>query len=397
MEETPEAEGGTVVAQRSTPQTEEEAAVILQSNYRGYRERKKVKERCKGHAAVAQNPAPEVAAGVQCNPLDVETDTVVPQSSPPHTEEQAAVILQSNYRGYRERKKVREKHKETAKEGPSPAQTLKPDDNPVQNNSPQEVEAGIDQKDTASDLAQTTLLDQKTLDEKKEILPHRGKSSIKQKPPGDLVEEDTKQALSNDVSEKGSIRWESETSQKTLQEMSGTDEKNQISVLPNDGRPERGSLKHGRTISCENKASIRRGSVRGSQKHIEASKQNSGDKEKAALVIQSNYRGYRRRGQLRKEGKLPCENPERAHNELKGRGNSQNPASKAGKEKQMCSAQPEGPKNVIRDGAEKERSDLAAFSRQVRGSQRKNCFCCVFCLFCISLSLSYTCAHSKSC
>ncbi|KAJ6666746.1 hypothetical protein lerEdw1_020470, partial [Lerista edwardsae] len=356
-EETPEAEGGTAVAPNTPPRTEEEAAVILQSTYRGYRERKKVKEQGKGGAALAQNPDPEVeadTAAVQSNPPDVERCVVVPQSSPPQTEEQAAVILQSNYRGYRQRKKVREQGKDMAKEEPSSVQSLQP----VQNTA-QEVEAGIDQKDSLACPAQSISLEQKTPEENNGMLPHRGKSSVKQKPPGELLKEDTEQALSKDVPGKAP------TSQPTPQDVSGADEKNQAPLIPNEGRPERGSLKHGRTIPCENKASTRRGSMRGSHKHIEASKQTSGDKERAALVIQSNYRGYRRRGQLKKEGKLPCENQERAHNEPKGGGHSQNPASKAMKERQSTGAQSEAPKNAIRDGAEKERSDLAAFSKQI--------------------------------
>lgn len=371
-------EGGTAVAPNAPPRTEEEAAVILQSTYRGYRERKKVKEQGKGGVALAQNPDPEVevdTAGVQCNLPDVEQCTVVPQSPPSQTEEQAAVILQSNYRGYRKRKKVREQGKDMAKEEPSPVQNLQPANRPVQDPA-QKEEAGIDQKDSVAGSAQSISLEQKTPEENKGMLPHREKSSVKQKPPGELLKADTELALSKDVSDKVS------TSQPTPQDKSGTDEKNQVRLIPSESRPERGSLKHGRTISCENKASTRRGSVRGSQKHIEASKQTSGDKERAALVIQSNYRGYRRRGQLRKEGKLPCEHQERAHNELKGGGHSQNPASKAMKERQSAGAQAEGPKNAIRDGAEKERSDLAAFSRQVRPAERKKSFCHV-----ISLSI----------
>uniref|UniRef100_A0A8D2Q8J2 non-specific serine/threonine protein kinase n=1 Tax=Varanus komodoensis TaxID=61221 RepID=A0A8D2Q8J2_VARKO len=339
-----EAECDAAPVQKALPHTEEEAAVILQSNYRGYRERQRVKEQCKtiGSEEVAQS-----------SPAEVEGGAAEKSSAP--TEEEAAVILQSNYRGYRERKRVKEQCcKKIPKQVPASVQ-LAPQN--VQNRT-QEAEADTDQNNTA--LPQDiSYLDHKTLGEKKEMLPQGKGSSVKHK----LPEEDKKQATSNRLSKKASVKKVNELSQQAPQERSSAGEKQQASIVPHDSHLERGSRKQGQLIPSENKASLRKGSVRGFQKHIEASKPASADKEKAALVIQSNYRGYRRRGQLRKEGKLPCESQESTHGDPKaGGGPSQSPGSKATtKGRQSFGPQAGDPK----ERPYTERSDLAAFSRQI--------------------------------
>ncbi|XP_034985264.2 myosin-IIIa [Zootoca vivipara] len=336
-----EVEVNATVELKSPPHTEEEAAVILQSNYRGYRERKKFKdEQCRKLGSTDK---------VQTSPPEVHVSAAAVPKSPPQTEEEAAVVLQSNYRGYRERKKVKEQGgKNVAGPEPPSEQNLKP---------AQEAEAGVDQKAVAF----VADLDLKAPEEKEEVLPRKRQSSVKQK----LPEEDEKQAVSDCLPKKASIRKASESSQPTLHGRRGLEEQRPAPIVPHGSHLERGSLKHGQPPPCENKASVRKSSARGSQKHIEASKQTSGDKEKAALVIQSNYRGYRRRGQLRKEGKLPGRNQERAHHEGNGGGSSQNPGPKATMEMQRSSAEAEGSNDVPEDGPEKDKSDLAAFSRQI--------------------------------
>nr|XP_008110604.1 PREDICTED: myosin-IIIa [Anolis carolinensis] len=392
----PEVESETTAIRNSPPRTDEEAAVILQSNYRGYRERKKFKEQCEkkdgGHveqsslvdvedsSGAIQNTSPteeEAALVLQSNyrgyrerkkfkeqhkkmaSEEQSTSPAFVPNSPPHSEEEAAIILQSNFRGYRERKRVKQQCcNKTAETEPSSTQSLQLAENIVS-----DMEAGMDQQDTAAVLIQNiSCLDGKAPEENKETLFRRS-SSRKQKPP----EDDKKQSSPSPSSKKASIKKAGEASQQqSPQERRGTNEKNQTPVVLCDSHLERGSLKHSQPIPSENKANVRKGSLRGSQKHIEASKSASGDKEKAALVIQSNYRGYRRRGQLRKEGKLPCENQERAHSELRGSGRSQSPGCRATfKERRSSGTQVEGLNNVVKEDPEKEKSDLAAFSRQI--------------------------------
>uniref|UniRef100_A0A670JD63 non-specific serine/threonine protein kinase n=1 Tax=Podarcis muralis TaxID=64176 RepID=A0A670JD63_PODMU len=303
-------------------------------------------------AAVPKSP-PQTEEDVQIT--EMESNTAVGHNkSPPRSEEEAAVILQSNYRGYRERKKVKEQGgKNVAGPEPPSEQNLKP---------AQEAEAGVDQKGAASVVTQSISdLDLKAPEEKEEVLPRKRQSSVKQK----LPEEGEKKAISDGLPKKASIRKASESSQPTLHGRRGSEVQRPSPIVPHGSHLERGSLKHGQPPPFENKASVRKSSARGSQKHIEVSKQTSGDKEKAALVIQSNYRGYRRRGQLRKEGKLPGGNQERAHHEGNGGGSSQNPGPKATIARQRFSAEAEGSNDVPEDGPEKDKSDLAAFSRQI--------------------------------
>uniref|UniRef100_A0ABM5GNE3 non-specific serine/threonine protein kinase n=1 Tax=Pogona vitticeps TaxID=103695 RepID=A0ABM5GNE3_9SAUR len=401
-EQTPESEDRIAIVQNSAPCTEEEAAVILQSNYRGYLERKKFKEQLekKGASEVAQSLLSEDGADVRQNSSHTEEEAAVilqsnyrgyrerkkfkdqhkkmgcseekhnlspqfvggvavVQKSSPQTEEEAAIILQNTYRGYKERKRIKEQ--KMVERGPSSKQSFKRDEKTVQNTA-LETEAGMDQKDTATALTRSiSYLDQKAPDGNKEMLLRGGGPSAQQKPP----EEGKKQTSSSRSSRRGSIKKASEASRQGPQERGTANEKNKSPAIPCDSHQEKESLKQGQPIPCEHKANLRKGSLRGSLKHIEASKLASGDKEKAALVIQSNYRGYRRRGQLRKEGKLPCEHQAKAHSELKGGGPSQNLISNATKERQSSGAQAEGSKDILKDGPVKEKSDLAAFSRQI--------------------------------
>ncbi|XP_077159533.1 myosin-IIIa isoform X2 [Paroedura picta] len=335
----PEVEGSTAIDQ-SSPKVEVSTAVDQSSS-----------PEVEGNTAVAQRSSPEV-----------EVSSAVEQNSSPQSEEEAAIILQSNYRGYRERKMVKDQCKKKAEKQPSTKQSLKEAKKSTEKKVP-EAETRMDQNNVAAAHVPSIShdnVDQKTTMEDKEILPPAGKSSMKQKPPGQRSEEDKKQSDSSHVPLKASIKKASRSSQKIPLEISSTDEKSHIVVVTQDSHVERGSLKHGRIIPCENKGSVRKGSMRGSQKHTEASKQSSADKEKAALVIQSNYRGYRKRGQLKKEGELPCGNQEG-----KEGGHSHNLGSKVLKECRSSSAHMEGHKNILKDGAEKEKSDLTAFSRQI--------------------------------
>ncbi|XP_048367291.1 myosin-IIIa isoform X2 [Sphaerodactylus townsendi] len=365
------------------------AATTIQSHYRGFKDRKSFrrkresflkKEKAEIAAAKSERksdePKPEAEPGAateqilpevegntavgQSSSLEVEVSSAIEQSSSSQTEEEAAIVLQSKFRGYRERKKVKEQCKPKAERQLSMKQSFKEIRKSIQD-TVQEVEDGTDQTDIV--LARVPSishdrLDNKTSAEDKEMLPPAGKSSMKQKPPGELSEENKSQVDSSRMPQKASVKRANEPSQGIPLEISGTDENSHASIVTQDCHSERGSLKHGRTIPCENKGSIRKGSMRGSQKHTVASKQSSADKEKAALVIQSNYRGYRKRGQLKKEGKLPCGNQEG-----KSGVHSQNLSSKAVRERRSSGAHTEG--HVLKDGAEKEKSDLAAFSRQI--------------------------------
>ncbi|KAI4886958.1 hypothetical protein NFI96_032432, partial [Prochilodus magdalenae] len=96
LEETPE----------QAEHDEERAATVLQSNYRGHRERKRLKEQREGAEGATEPPAEELqeeeVPGVQ-QEQGKETGTEDGQ----YDEEQAAVKIQSNFRGYKDRKNLK--------------------------------------------------------------------------------------------------------------------------------------------------------------------------------------------------------------------------------------------------------------------------------------------------
>ncbi|KAJ0059753.1 hypothetical protein NL108_011248, partial [Boleophthalmus pectinirostris] len=122
--------------QVSNGEDEAKAAVVLQSNYRGYKERKKFKERKKtmagaeleiptetteeggsGEAETASEKAQEELTEtegdsvIENTPGDEETN----QDSNLEDETKAATVLQSNFRGHKERKRLQEEGKIPAK------------------------------------------------------------------------------------------------------------------------------------------------------------------------------------------------------------------------------------------------------------------------------------------
>uniref|UniRef100_A0A8C3MJ63 non-specific serine/threonine protein kinase n=1 Tax=Geospiza parvula TaxID=87175 RepID=A0A8C3MJ63_GEOPR len=128
---------------------------------------------------------------------------------------------------------------------------------------------------------------------------------------------------------------------------------------------ERNYLKREAAMPTGAKGITRKESLRRSSwKQAEAEKQGSEDKEKAAIVIQSNYRGYRRRGQLRKEGKLPCKSQEKTIKEPTEAIHVQNNNPQTTKDRESTSTEAEGSKTLKGD-SEKEACDLEAFSRQI--------------------------------
>uniref|UniRef100_A0A8C3EKV5 non-specific serine/threonine protein kinase n=1 Tax=Corvus moneduloides TaxID=1196302 RepID=A0A8C3EKV5_CORMO len=128
---------------------------------------------------------------------------------------------------------------------------------------------------------------------------------------------------------------------------------------------ERNHLKREAGMPTGGKGITRKESLRrGSWKQAEAEKQGSEDKEKAAVVIQSNYRGYRRRGQLRKEGKLPCKSQEKTVKEPTEAIHVQNNNPQSTKGRESIRTEVEDSKTLKGD-PEQEACDLAAFSRQI--------------------------------
>ncbi|MBN3277259.1 MYO3A protein, partial [Polyodon spathula] len=103
--------GGTESGgQQQDDEDDTKAAIVLQSNYRGYRERKRMKER-RQNADVACTDLPPPVAMEEME----QNETQKPENNTVDTEGEeearAATVIQSNFRGHRERRKLEEEGK----------------------------------------------------------------------------------------------------------------------------------------------------------------------------------------------------------------------------------------------------------------------------------------------
>ena len=293
------------------------------------------------------------------------------KSALPKTEEQAVVIVQSHYRGYRVRKKMKEQRKKIAEEELSAVEFLEAQLQPAQNDTLEEAanEEAQDEADAVTDSECSGCSDTGNVQEQQKTSSEGEGASVKQNPAVQHVGEGEEQASLEELSSKSSVKIIAEPSpQQDNPDTLSADGQNQQSavVQPRTDRDvERNHLKHEAVMPTGCKGIRRKESVRGSRKQVEAEKQGSEDKEKAAVVIQSSYRGYRRRGQLRKEGKLPCKSQEKTIKEPTEAVHVQNNDPQITKDRESTSTEAEDSKKLKGD-SEKEACDLAAFSRQVR-------------------------------
>ncbi|KAK6492266.1 myosin-IIIa-like [Huso huso] len=95
--------------QQQDDEDDTKAAIVLQSNYRGYRERKRMKERRQNADVVCTDLPPPVAMeeAEQNETQEPESNTVDKEGE----EARAATVIQSNFRGHRERRKLEEEGK----------------------------------------------------------------------------------------------------------------------------------------------------------------------------------------------------------------------------------------------------------------------------------------------
>lgn len=295
------------------------------------------------------------------------------KSALPKTEEEAAIIVQSNYRGYRARKKIKEQCKKIGEEELSAVEYLEAQLQPLQNIILEEAvnEEIQDEGDAVTDSEYTRDSDIGNVQEQKKMPTKEETVSMKQNPAVEHAGEGEDQASLEESCSKASVKSTAEPELQqgqTNQDTLSTDGQNQESAVvqpKTNGNVERNHVKHEVMMPRECRGIIRKESIRGSRKQAEADKRGSEDKEKAAVVIQSNYRGYRRRGQLRKEGKLPCKSQEKTIKEPTEAVHIQNNDPQTTKDRETTVMEAEDSK-TLKGGSEKEPCDLAAFSRQVR-------------------------------
>uniref|UniRef100_A0A8C0IAD4 non-specific serine/threonine protein kinase n=1 Tax=Bubo bubo TaxID=30461 RepID=A0A8C0IAD4_BUBBB len=353
-------------------ETRNKAAITVQSHYRGYKERKTFerrrdslrKKQTENEASISKQEKDEELQENEESPAGVKCAL-------PKTEEEAAVIVQSNYRGYRVRKKIKEQCRKIEEEELSAVEFLEAQLQPAQNDTLEEAanDETQDEADAVTDSKCSGYSDTRNVQEQQKTSTEGKKASVKQNPALEHVGEGEEQASWEELSSK-SVKITAEPSpqkEQDNQQRLSADGQNQESavVQPRTDRDvERNHLKHEAVMPTGCKGIIRKESLRGSWKQVEVEKQGSQDKEKAAVVIQSSYRGYRRRGELRKEGKLPCKSQEKTIKEPTDAVHVQNNDPQTTKYRESTDTEVEDPK-ILKGGSEKEACDLAAFSRQI--------------------------------
>ncbi|KAF1428537.1 Myosin-IIIa, partial [Spheniscus magellanicus] len=347
------------------------AAITIQSHYRGHKERMIFKRRRES----LRKRQTENAASISEKDEELQDNEEGPagvKSALPKTEEEAAVIVQSHYRGYRVHKQIKEQHKKIAEEELSAVEFLEAQLQPDQNDTLEEAanEETQDEADAVTDSECSGYSDTGNVQEQQKTSTEGERASVKQNPAVEHVGEGEEQASLEELSSKSSVKSTAEPSPQQEQgnqdalRADGQDQESAVVQPRTDRDVERNHLKHEAVMPTGCKGIIRKESLRGSQKQVEAEKQGSEDKEKAAVVIQSSYRGYRRRGQLRKEGKLPCKSQEKTIKEATETMHIQNNDPQTTKDRESTSTEAEDSKTLKGD-SEKEACDLAAFSRQI--------------------------------
>ncbi|XP_062350223.1 myosin-IIIa isoform X2 [Cinclus cinclus] len=330
------------------------AAITIQSHYRGYKERKVFKSRreslknqeIENAATIIKKENEEELQDPEESPTEVES------ALPREEEEEAAAIAEDEL---------------------SAVEFLEAQLQPAQNDALEEVasEETQDEPDAVTDSKCSGYSDTGNVEEQQQTSTEGEATSVKQNLAVEEVSEGEEQDFLEELPSKSSVRTSAEHRPQQEQDNQITlsaDWQNQESAVVQhrtDRDVERNHLNSEVVMPTGGKGVIRKESLRrGSWKQAEAEKQGSEDKEKAAVVIQSNYRGYRRRGQLRKEGKLPCKSQEKTVKETTEAIHFQNnnPQTTKGRESTCTEA---GDSETLKGDSEKEACDLAAFSRQI--------------------------------
>ncbi|NXN03071.1 MYO3A protein, partial [Sylvia borin] len=315
-------------------ETRNKAAITIQSHYRGYKERKIFESRRESLRKEETENAATISKKENDDELqDPEESLTEVESALPRTEEAAAAIAEDEL---------------------SAVEFLEAQLQPAQNDTLEEVasEETPDEPGAVSDSKCSGYSDTGNVEEQQQTSTEGEAASVKQNLAVEEVSEGEEQDSLEELPSKSSVKTSAEPRPQQEQDSQDTlSAENQESavVQPRTDRDvERNHLKREAVMPTG----------------AEAEKQGSEDKEKAAVVIQSNYRGYRRRGQLRKEGKLPCKSQEKTIKEPKEAIHVQNNNPQTTKGRECTSTEAEDSKTLKGD-SEKEACDLAAFSRQI--------------------------------
>ncbi|XP_071751510.2 myosin-IIIa [Centroberyx gerrardi] len=284
-EERPETENSTPEGNASGPdngvksveedEDETKAAVVLQSNYRGYKERKKFKERKKTVAGgEMESPSTTVVEQDEDEMVDEEAPAEDGQEDGKkdgpeeaagdeavdfEEESKAATVLQSNFRGHKERKRLEEEGKIPARKQKAKSPTSEEEAPKVETPAEEETKEEEELQDLEEDADAST-------------------SEVKSE---DVEEAKAAVVLQSNFrghKERKRLEEEGKIPKKRKKEKKVTLEPPEEEQVMEEEEP-----------------------VPESQQDLPAEDQGDVDEEKAATVLQSNFRGHRDRKKLKAE------------------------------------------------------------------------------------------------
>lgn len=343
VSEEPPQEGGEM------DDADEKAAVVLQSNYRGYRERKKYKERRErnktltGDELAISSSSPEKLTSEEDldsiqeeghenieEEKETEEEAAGGGDEDPEQEAKAATVLQSNFRGHKERKKLQEEgkipvrgKKETQRpsveeelpipDPPPPEELMEFTEEMEQEDEAPAEPSGEDEEAKAAVVLQSNFRGHK----ERKRLQDEGKIPRK-KAKDDLANPDTSEP-DIVIEDLPPPPLELEEDQDLDSSPSGADEEHAATVLQSNfrGHKERKRLRAEREGATgreqemsqeveeqENEEVLDITDVQLERKEVEEEEDTQAeegqyDEEQAAIKIQSNFRGYKDRKNLK--------------------------------------------------------------------------------------------------
>uniref|UniRef100_A0A3B5AIX9 non-specific serine/threonine protein kinase n=1 Tax=Stegastes partitus TaxID=144197 RepID=A0A3B5AIX9_9TELE len=331
-EQTPEPEKSTDEESASAPENEAsneeeetKAAVVLQSNFRGYKERKKFKERKKTMAGSELEIPDDADTGKEAQEESKEEGegsgqekTAGDEAVNLEEETKAATVLQSNFRGHKERKRLQEEGKIPAKKqkANSPAgEEEVPEKEETEKEASPEAEADASASDVKSDDADEAKAavvlqsnfrghkERKRLEEEGKIPKKRKKEQ--EAPPEPPKEEQVMQTEESVPESQEDVSAENPE---------GLDEEKAATVLQSNFRGHRDRKKLKAEKEAKQKAKeetpndaeeeAKEEAVDVTDVVIEHKDETDAEKERleeeqAAVKIQSNFRGYKDRKNLK--------------------------------------------------------------------------------------------------
>lgn len=317
---------------------DEKAAVVLQSNYRGYRERKKFKERREQNKtltadelAVSSSSPGEDEDSKAAEELLVEEEdgeeakTMAGEDEVnPEQEAKAATVLQSNFRGHKERKRLQEEGKLPVRE--KKAKTMQSEETeayPVVEDPVETGDEGEEEETRAAVVLQSNFRGHK----ERKRLQDEGKIPKKQKKGEEMVEPSP---VGPDTSA-GTLEEpeEEQTLEQSSTDQAEQDEEKAATVLQSNfrGHRERKRLREQREgekgapdfpaeeLNEENTI-MKEEALDVTDIQLEREKEGKNDEEQydeeqAAVKIQSNFRGYKDRKNLKATAQREEEEVER--------------------------------------------------------------------------------------